>query len=137
MKNVYKFQDSRINLVLGNITKQTTDALVNTANDHLWMGEGVAGIIKRKGGKIIEQEAIAKGLVLVGDAIVTTAGKFNAKYVIPAVVIGQNLQTDENKIRMASKASLKRAEELKIESITLSALGTGIGGFFKKNVLKL
>ncbi len=44
-------------------------------------------------------------------------------------MIGQDLNTDSNKIKMATRASLKTTEELKIESITFPAFGTGVGGF--------
>ena len=50
-----------ISLSSGDITESATDAIVNAANSHLWMGAGVAGAIKRKGGAAIEREAVAKG----------------------------------------------------------------------------
>jgi O-acetyl-ADP-ribose deacetylase len=45
----------------GDITRLEVDAIANAANDHLWMGAGVAGAIKRAGGEEIEREAVAKG----------------------------------------------------------------------------
>jgi len=106
-----------------------TDAIVNAANNHLWMGSGVAGAIKAKGGAEIEKEAMAKGPIPVGEAVVTSAGNLKAKYVIHAAVMGQDLQTNEKYIRDATWNSLKRAEELKLMSIAFPALGTGVGGF--------
>jgi uncharacterized protein YjbI with pentapeptide repeats len=50
----------KIRIVQGDITDQEVDAIVNAANNHLWMGAGVAGAIKRKGGKEIEDEAMKK-----------------------------------------------------------------------------
>jgi O-acetyl-ADP-ribose deacetylase (regulator of RNase III) len=119
----------KIKVVQGDITDQEVDAIVNAANNHLWMGAGVAGAIKRKGGKEIEDEAMKKGPIPIGEAVVTKAGKLKAKYVIHAAVMGQDLTTNEEYIKNATLNSLKRAEELKIQSIAFPAFGTGVGGF--------
>ena len=119
----------KIKVVQGDITEIEVDAIVNAANNHLWMDAGVAGAIKRKGGKEIEDEAMKKGPIPIGEAVVTSAGKLKAKYVIHAAVMGQNLTTNEEYIKNATQNSLKRAEELKIESIAFPAFGTGVGGF--------
>ncbi|HIC93264.1 MAG TPA: macro domain-containing protein [Anaerolineae bacterium] len=119
---------AKISLYRGDITALEVDAIVNAANDRLWMGGGVAGAIKRAGGEEIEREAVAKGPVPVGEAVVTGAGKLKAKYVIHAVVMGQDRRTDAAKIRAATESGLKRAEELGIKSIAFPALGTGVGG---------
>ena len=118
-----------IQIVKGDITEIEADAIVNAANNELWMGAGVAGAIKRKGGVEIEQEAISKGPIEHGGAIATTAGKLKARYVIHAAVMGQNLKTDAEKIRQATRNSLLRAGELGIKSIAFPAFGTGVGGF--------
>ncbi|MCJ7578270.1 MAG: macro domain-containing protein [candidate division Zixibacteria bacterium] len=119
----------KIKLVQGDITDLEVDAIVNAANNHLWMGAGVAGAIKQKGGKEIEDEAMKKGPIPIGEAVVTSAGKLKAKYVIHAAVMGQDLVTNEEYIKNATLNSLKRAEELKIKSIAFPAFGTGVGGF--------
>jgi O-acetyl-ADP-ribose deacetylase (regulator of RNase III) len=119
----------KIKLVQGDITDQEVDAIVNAANNHLWMGAGVAGAIKRKGGEEIEEEAMKKGPIPIGEAVVTKAVKLKAKYVIHAAVMGQDLTTNEEYIKNATLNSLKKAEELKIKSIAFPAFGTGVGGF--------
>ena len=119
----------KIKLIQGDITEHEVDAIVNAANDHLWMGAGVAGAIKRKGGVEIEEEAMKQGPVPIGEAVVTSAGSLKAKYVIHAVVMGQDLITNEEYIKDATNNSLKRAEDLKIKSIAFPAFGTGVGGF--------
>ena len=121
--------DGRIELHRGDITRLEVEAIVNAANNHLWMGGGVAGAIKRAGGQQIEDEAMAKGPAPVGEAVVTTGGRLKARYVIHAAVMGQDLQTDAEKVRLATESSLRRAEELGIESVAFPALGTGVGGF--------
>jgi O-acetyl-ADP-ribose deacetylase (regulator of RNase III) len=118
-----------IKLVEGDITELSTDAIVNAANNHFWMGAGVAGAIKRKGGEEIEKEAVAQGPQPVGEAVVTGSGKLKVRYVIHAAVMGQDLATDAEKIREATYNALLRAHELKLGSIAFPALGTGVGGF--------
>lgn len=118
-----------IEVVQGDITEVDCDAIVNAANNHLWMGAGVAGAIKRRGGAEIEAEAIAKGPIPVGEAVVTSAGRLRARYVIHAAAMGQDLHTDATKIQSATRAALRIAEELGLKTIAFPALGTGVGGF--------
>ena len=119
----------KIEVYQGDITQLEVDALVNAANNRLWMGGGVAGAIKRAGGKEIEDEAIKKGPIPIGEAVVTGAGKLKAGYIIHAAVMGQDLKTDAPKIELATRNSLLRADELGIKSLAFPALGTGVGGF--------
>ncbi len=122
-------QENIIEVIKGDITDMETDAVVNAANNHLWMGAGVAGAIKRKGGQIIEDEAMRQGPIEVGQAVITTGGQLKAKHVIHAAGMGQDLRTDEAKIRAATYNSLRLAEENGLESIAFPAIGTGVGGF--------
>jgi O-acetyl-ADP-ribose deacetylase (regulator of RNase III) len=119
----------KIEVYRGDITQLELDALVNAANNRLWMGGGVAGALKRAGGREIEAEAVKKGPIPIGEAAVTGAGKLKARYIIHAAVMGQDLQTDAEKIRQATRNSLLRGDELNIKSIAFPALGTGVGGF--------
>lgn len=120
---------AKVELLKGDITGVETDAIVNAANNALWMGGGVAGAIKRAGGKEIEDEAVNRGPIPVGEALVTGAGTLKTRYVLHAAVMGTDLATDAGKIRTATKNSLLRAEELGLRSIAFPALGTGVGGF--------
>jgi O-acetyl-ADP-ribose deacetylase (regulator of RNase III) len=113
----------------GDITSFSGDAIVNAANNHLWMGAGVAGAIRRKGGPIIESEAVAQGPIPVGEAVETTAGALSVSYVIHAAVMGQDLQTSAKLIRQATRSSLEVADRLGIRSVAFPAFGTGVGGF--------
>ena len=121
--------NGEIAVVQGDITAQETDAIVNAANNHLWMGAGVAGAIKRKGGVQIEQEAVEQGPIEVGQAVLTSAGSLKAKHVIHAAVMGQDLHTDADFIKKATQSSLVLAEQQGLSSISFPALGTGVGGF--------
>lgn len=122
-------QNINIHIIQGDITTSDAEAIVNAANNHLWMGSGVAGAIKRVGGKIIEDEAVAKGPIPIGSAIETNAGNLKAKYVIHAAVMGQDLTTNEKYIRDATKSVLNLCERLQLKSVAFPALGTGVGGF--------
>ncbi len=118
-----------LEILQGDITEQDTEAIVNAANNFLWMGAGVAGAIKRKGGQEIETEAIAQGPIEVGQAVITSGGKLKAKYVIHAAAMGQDLNTNADFLKLATHNSLKLAETKNIQSISLPAIGTGVGGF--------
>lgn len=124
-----KIRDVTVEVLQGDISEVSADAIVNAANNHLWMGAGVAGAIKRRGGDEIEREAVSKGPISVGEAIVTRAGRLKSKWVIHAAVMGQDLATDEQKIRLATRNALERASELGVASIAIPALGTGVGGY--------
>lgn len=125
----YQIDHGSIEVVQGDIAEQDTEAIVNAANNHLWMGAGVAGAIKRKGGEEIEQEAVQQGPVEVGESVLTSAGKLKTKHVIHAAVMGQDLHTDADKIARATRSALQLAEKKNIASISFPALGTGVGGF--------
>lgn len=118
-----------IEVIEGDIAQVPADAIVNAANNHLWMGAGVAGALKRAGGEEIEREAVSKGPIPVGEAVVTGAGRLPARYVIHAAAMGQDLTPSAETIRNATLNALRRAEELGVQSISLPALGTGVGGF--------
>ena len=118
-----------LEVVEGDIAAIAVDAVANAANDHLWMGAGVAGAIKRAGGEDIEQEAMAQGPIQVGDAVATGAGRLPARWVIHAAVMGQDLATSGDAIRRATRRTLALADELGAESLALPAFGTGVGGF--------
>jgi len=123
-----KVAGATIEIIQGDITEQPVDAIVNAANNHLWMGAGVAGAIKRKGGDLIEQEAVSQGPVEVGEAVITSAGNLSASHVIHAVGMGQDLKTDVEKVSAATRSSLILAGENALTSIALPAIGTGVGG---------
>ncbi len=118
-----------LEVVEGDIASLDVDAIANAANDHLWMGAGVAGALKRAGGEKIEREAVARGPIERGSAIATTAGRLPARYVIHGAVMGQDLRTNADLVRRTTRSCLTLAEELKCRSLALPAFGTGVGGF--------
>ena len=119
-----------IEIADGDLAAQDTDAIVNAANDALWMGAGVAGAIKARGGAQIEAEAMAQGPIAIGACVVTSAGRLPVpRFVIHAAVMGQDLRTSAAFIEEATRNALMTADGLGIESIAFPAFGTGVGGF--------
>jgi len=116
-------------VVEGDITALEVDAIANAANDHLWMGAGVAGAIKRAGGDEIEREALAKAPVPVGSAVATGAGRLPARHVIHGAVMGQDLRTNADLVERTTRSCIELADDLRCESLALPAFGTGVGGF--------
>ena len=111
----------------GDITEYEVDAIVNAANVQLSMATGVASAMKRKGGSIVEEDAMRQGPVEGGDAVVTTAGNLPASYVIHAAIMGADLRSNADLVRKATTSALRRAEELRLTSVAFPAFGTGAG----------
>jgi len=118
-----------LELTEGDIAAQDTDAIVNAANNAFWMGAGVAGAIKARGGAEIERDAMRQGPVEPGDCVVTSAGRLAARHVIHAAVMGQDLVTSAILIERATTNALRAADERALKSIAFPAFGTGVGGF--------
>ena len=113
----------------GDLAAESTDAVVNAANNAFWMGAGVAGALKARGGQAIEAEAMAQGPVEPGECVITTGGRLPARYVIHAAVMGQDLQTSAVLIDRATRNALQLAAARQLTSAAFPAFGTGVGGF--------
>jgi O-acetyl-ADP-ribose deacetylase (regulator of RNase III) len=120
---------TQLKLLVGDITAQTTDAIVNAANSLLIHGGGVAGAIVRKGGMSIQLESFKKAPVPVGQATITGAGKLKCKYVIHAVGPRMGEGNEDEKLKNAVINCLRIAEENKLSSIAFCAISTGIFGY--------
>lgn len=126
-----KINNTVVELVQGDITEQTTDAIVNAANTALQMGGGVAGAIRRRGGPTIQEECNRIGGTLVGGAVITTGGNLAAKYVIHAVGPIHGDEHEDSKLKDATLNSLKLADQESLKSIAFPAISTGIYRFPK------
>src|SRR5207249_6509977 len=103
------------------------DAVVNPANSLGIMGGGIGGSLRRQGGDVIQQAAMAAAPIAVGAALVTTAGQLPAKHVIhvptmeePGMVIGA-----EN-VRRAARAALIAADRNNFKVIAIPGIGTDL-----------
>ena len=119
----------RLEIFEGDLAAERTDAVVNAANNAFWMGGGVAGALKARGGQPIEAEAMAQGPVEPGQCVITAAGRLEARYVIHAAVMGQDLRTSAALIGDATRNTLQLAEARRLQSVSFPAFGTGVGGF--------
>ncbi len=123
------YRNVRIVVVTDDITKQEVDAIVNPGNSLMIMGGGVAGAIRRSGGKQIEHEAIRNAPVSVGKAAATGAGQLKAGHVIHAPTMRRPaMRTDTENVKLAVRGALECAERLAIQSIAFPGMGTGVGG---------
>lgn len=132
-----------LQLVQGDITIETVDAIVNAANEHLQHGGGVAWAISKKGGSAIQKESDnwirQNGTVPHAQPAWTSGGLLPAKYVIHAVgPVWINGRDDEDqKLESSIKGSLQVADELNCSSIAFPAISTGIFGFPKDRAAKI
>ena len=128
---------NRIELIQGDITKITVDAIVNAANTSLLGGGGVDGAIHRAGGKAILDECIQirnrQGGCKVGEAVITTAGNLPAKHVIHTVgpVWSGDQEAKKELLASAYRNSLALAVEHGIRSLAFPNISTGIYRFPK------
>lgn len=127
-----------IELLKGDITKLTVDAIVNAANSSLMGGGGVDGAIHRAGGPAILEECrmiVAKqGGCKTGEAVITTGGHLPAKFVIHTVgPVWHGGKNDEQELLAACyQNSLNLALEHKLSSIAFPNISTGVYGYPKK-----
>lgn len=118
-------------VIQGDIASQSADALVNAAGTSLQMGSGVAGALRRGAKGPINEDAVSKGPVELGEVAVTDAYELDAEYVIHAAAMphyGDGRATAES-IRTATRNALEKADELGCESLVIPILGTGAAGF--------
>jgi len=115
-----------LELKSGDITEQTTDAIVNAANCQLVLGGGVAGAIRMKGGNSIQEECSKKAPIEPGQAVITSAGDLKTSHVIHAAGPRMGEGDEDNKLKNATLSALTVADENKLKSITFPAISTGI-----------
>jgi O-acetyl-ADP-ribose deacetylase (regulator of RNase III) len=122
-------ESTRIEVVVGDITKLEVDAIANAANTRLAHGGGVAGAIVRAGGPEIQEESDGLAPIGLGEAVATAGGRLPARWVIHAATMELGGPTSADIIRRATRATLHAAEELGARTLALVAFGTGVGGF--------
>jgi len=133
----------RIQVMQGDITKLEVDAIVNAANSSLMGGGGVDGAIHRAGGPAILEECrqiVAKqGSCKTGKAVITTAGKLPARYVIHTVgPVWQGGQKSEAALLTSCYIeSLQLAVKHSLHTIAFPNISTGIYGYPKKEAASI
>ena len=126
---------ARLSLLAGDITRQSTDAIVNAANSGLIGGGGVDGAIHRAGGPAIleacRQIISRRGPLPAGEAVITTGGNLKAKYVIHTVgPVWHGGGTGEAEVLAgAYRESLKLAAANRLTSVSFPSISTGVYGY--------
>lgn len=134
---------NKIELIKADITKLPVDAVVNAANSSLMGGGGVDGAIHRAGGGEILEECkkiVAKqGACNTGEAVITSAGKMPAKFVIHTVgpIWKGGNKNESEKLKNAYLNSMKIAVENNCKTIAFPNISTGIYGFPKNEAANI
>jgi O-acetyl-ADP-ribose deacetylase (regulator of RNase III) len=126
-----------ISVIKGDITKMKVDAIVNAANNSLLGGGGVDGAIHRAGGVEILEECKKirerQGGCKTGEAVITGAGKLQARYVIHTVgPVWYGDGTENELLASAYRNSLKLAAENGVKTIAFPNISTGVYDFPKQ-----
>ena len=131
------FLDGRVTIIVGDITKQDVEAIVNAANSSLLGGGGVDGAIHRAGGPAILEECreirrtrFPQGLPT-GEAVVTTGGNLQALYVIHTVgpIYGEHRGKEAELLANCYHNSLTLAVEKNVTSVAFPSIATGVYGY--------
>jgi O-acetyl-ADP-ribose deacetylase (regulator of RNase III) len=136
-KILASFLSGKVQVVTGNITQQSVDAIVNAANSTLLGGGGVDGAIHAKGGpKILEacrdiRRTRFPGGLPIGEAVLTTGGQLRARHVIHTVgpITGIGKEPDASMLAACYRNSLALAGEHGLRSIAFPAISTGAYGY--------
>jgi len=126
---------AKLYVTQGDITRQSTNAIVNAANSGLMGGGGVDGAIHRAGGPTILQECkqivARQGRLPTGKAVITAAGNLKAKYVIHTVgpVWHDGSKGEPELLASAYRESLKTAAESNLTSVSFPSISTGAYGY--------
>lgn len=134
---------ARIRAVLGDITNEEVDAIVNAANSRLAGGGGVDGAIHRAGGPAIMAECdrirAEQGGCPTGGAVITTAGRLKAKHVIHAVgpVWSGGQMNEDALLASAYRESMRLARANGLKSVAFPAISTGVYGFPKDRAARI
>ncbi len=120
-RNRLRLGDCEIVFEVGDLSEQKADALVNSANDHLRMRSGTSDALRKRGGDVIEEEAMRGGERPLGSCIATSAGNLAASHVLHAVSAWNEVSC----VGRATHRAFLLAENLGARTVAFPALGTG------------
>jgi len=134
---------TKLAIIQGDITRQSTDAIVNAANPSLMGGGGVDGAIHRAGGPAILEECkkivAQQGRLPTGKAVITTGGNLKSQYVIHTVgpIWHGGSRNEAELLDSAYYECLKLAAENKLASISFPSISTGAYGYPVDEAVKI
>jgi O-acetyl-ADP-ribose deacetylase (regulator of RNase III) len=117
------------------ITRETTDAIVNAANSSLMGGGGVDGAIHRAGGPAILEDCRSivahRGRLPAGQAVITTGGRLAAKHVIHTVgpIYQDGTRGEAETLASCYHESIRLAERHTLRSLAFPSISTGVYGY--------
>ena len=131
-----------IKIIKGDLLEQYVEVIVNPWNRNLfpwWLliPQGVSGAIKKKAGLEPFKQLQSRGLLSLGEAVLTTAGKLNYKGIIHVAGINLFWTATENSIRLSTYNAIKLAEKNEFISIAFPLIGAGTGRFKKEKVIQI
>lgn len=129
-------------IVLGNITSQDTEVIVNAWNRNLipwWLllPQGVSGAIKKAAGLRPFRELAKAGAIPLGNAVMTSAGRLPQQAIIHVAGINMFWRASEKSIRNATRNAVSLAAEKGFKSIAFPLIGSGSGGFEEEAAIKI
>jgi O-acetyl-ADP-ribose deacetylase (regulator of RNase III) len=120
--SVFNIFKTKVRVEQGSPLTIEADGLIIPANDHLWMGAGFPGTVKKDGGEEIEVEAVRQGPAELGQAVPTSGGTLAFRRIYHAVLAGQDLKTHREQIRPAVGAALEAAASDGLECLAVAPL---------------
>jgi O-acetyl-ADP-ribose deacetylase (regulator of RNase III) len=135
----------KVSVIIGDITQQKVDAVVNAANPELTGGSGVNGAIHKAGGaeiyrfcKELRATKYPDGLPA-GQSAITPGGKLTSKWIIHTVgpMYGQHEGKEAVLLASCYRTALELAESRKLESIAFPAISTGVYGYPPEEAAKV
>ena len=126
-------------LITGDLLDQNADAIVNAWNRNLipwWLllPQGVSGAIKKRGGYAPFKELRKAGVLPLGGAFVTSAGRLPFKAIIHVAGIDHLWRSSERSVRLSVRSALAKASDHGFQSIAMPLIGAGTGGGSKSQI---
>lgn len=128
-------------IVEGDLLDQDVEVIVNAWNRNfipwwLLIPQGVSGAIKRRGGSEPFRELARHGLLELGEAVVTSAGRLPFKAIIHVAGIGLLWRSSQYSVRKSMVNAMKLADDRGFKSIAFPLIGAGTGGAKQERVLE-
>jgi O-acetyl-ADP-ribose deacetylase (regulator of RNase III) len=135
-KRSYRFGNSYLHLIFGDITTSNAEVLVSSDDYNLSMGGGVSAALHRAAGESLLIDVAKKAPAKLGDVVVTTAGALPAEHIFHVVTIEErpNETHSINIIEKATQKCLLLLSSLGLTSIAFPAIGTGVANYSTDDV---
>jgi O-acetyl-ADP-ribose deacetylase (regulator of RNase III) len=129
-------------IVAGDLLDQKVEVIVNSWNRNVFpwwllLPQGVSGAIKRRGGTQPFQEVSRAGLIPLGDAVLTSAGRLPFKGIIHVAGINLMWLASKNSIEKSVLTAMKIVNENRFNSVAFPIIGSGSGGFNEASALNI